>query len=218
MSEWPAFLEKPWVDDPVTGVRLPVPVAGWTRVDRDAVLGGLADFCSGVLRAKGYLDGDALERLGDGYRRMLAARAGDPGGDDFLEFVAMALERENGLPVDAELGRMERVLHRARFDRMVQWTFGRLPGVMPGELYEIMPSARAICRLLRCPASLAGDTSLIHVASVNPAAAHLAACWLRAEIARQELGEAPFVFAFTLTPDDWRSRCQQHFPEDVHEC
>jgi hypothetical protein len=218
MTALPQFLDRPWIEDPVTGVRVPVPAGVWTRDSRDAVLTGLADFCAGVLRVKGYLDGDTLERLGAEYRLRLAARVDGAAAEDFPGFVAETLERERGLSALEELGRMGRVVQAARFDRMVRWTFGRLPGLRPGELYEIAPSVRALCRLLRCPASYAGDDhSLIHVTSANPAAAHLAAFWLRAEIERQADGEAPFVFAFVVDPDDWHSRCQQHFPEDVHE-
>ena len=58
---------------------------------------------------------------------------------------------------------------------------------------------------------LAGDVSVVHVASINPVAVLVASAWVNHELTLQSGGEAPFVFPFMIDLPVWSLLLQRHF-------
>ena len=105
---------------------------------------------------------------------------------------------------------MQVALRHRLVDRVHCWTFGTLPG-RATSLYDYNPSLRPCCALLGCPAMLAGDVSVVHVASINPVAVLVASAWVNHELTLQSGGEAPFVFPFMIDLPVWSLLLQRHF-------
>ena len=129
---------------------------------------------------------------------------------DFLLFTAESQAEKHGLAVDAEVARMQKLLRGSLHERVHYWTFGPLPG-RASSLYEFCPALREVCALLGCPAVIAGETSVMHVASINPIAALVAASLIRQELAKDEEADAPFVFSFLIDLSSWSHMLHRHF-------
>ncbi len=129
---------------------------------------------------------------------------------DFLNFTAQTQAQKHSLTVDEEVARMQKLLRNSLNDRVHYWSFGPLSG-KASALYDHCPSLRPVCTALGCPATLAGETSIVHVASLNPVSALVASFWISQELNRMSDGESPFVFTFLTDLPVWQVLMQRHF-------
>jgi hypothetical protein len=129
---------------------------------------------------------------------------------DFLNFTAEIQAQKHSLTVEGELVRMQKVLRNSLNDRVHYWSFGPLSG-RASALYDHCPGLRPVCMALGCPATLAGETSIVHVASLNPVSALVASFWISQELNRTSEGDAPFVFTFFTDLPAWQVLMQRHF-------
>lgn len=129
---------------------------------------------------------------------------------DFLEFAAEYQAQKHALTAEGELARMQRLLRNSLNDRVHCWSFGPLSG-RASALYEHCPVLRPVCMALGCPATLAGETSIVHVTSLNPVSALAASFWISQELNRTSEGDAPFVFSFFTDLPAWQLLMQRHF-------
>jgi hypothetical protein len=129
---------------------------------------------------------------------------------DFLNFTAETQAQKHSLTVEGELVRMQKVLRNSLNDRVHYWSFGPLSG-RASALYDHCPGLRPVCMALGCPATLAGETSIVHVASLNPVSALVASFWISQELNRTSEGDAPFVFTFFTDLPAWQVLMQRHF-------
>lgn len=198
--------------DTIAGLSLSAPFHAADDAARREVLDAVASCCTQQLRQGGYFsvsEGDEMMRL---YRASLVPLSRENrASNDFLIFTAEQQARKHSLTIEGELHRMQTLLllRWSLSDRVHCWSFGMLPG-RSSSLYDIRPSLRDCCQLLGCPAVLAGETSIVHVASVNPVAVLAAAAWIGTEIAASS-GDAPFVFPFMIDLPLWTSLRQRHF-------
>ena len=199
-------------NEPITGITFPKSA---TDCDENAslkVLDAIATCCTRHLQQGGYLSDVEAKRLMISYRAMLATRPQTKHASmDFLAFIADAQAEVHALQSDAEIARMQRLLRRSLNDRVHYWSVGPLPG-RAGSLYEQFPQMRAICSALGCPGVIAGEESVMHVASINPVAALVAASWICHESSSSSHGDAPFVFPFLVDAPTWNTLLQRHFP------
>ena len=192
----------------ITGISFPAKFTASDIGPRLAVLGAVASCCAQHLLDGGYFSVDEEAAMLKAYK--IRMEASDP--PDFLLFTAEALAKKHALTVEGEILRMQTmlVLRWRLSDRLHCWTFGVLPG-RATSLYDHSASLRSTCSLLGCPAVLAGDSSVIHVASINPVAVLTAAAWIGHELTSQSGGESPFVFPFMVDLPAWNTLLQRHF-------
>lgn len=192
----------------ITGISFPTSFAASDDVARTAVLEAVATCCAQHLLQGGYFSDVEEAAMLTAYK----ARLQTPAPPDFLIFTAEAQAKKYSLTIEGEIHRMQTMLLlRWRLsDRVHCWTFGTLPG-RASSLYDHSPSLRTCCSLLGCPAVLAGDSSVVHVASVNPVAVLTAAAWIGHELTLQCAGESPFVFPFMIDLPAWNALLQRHF-------
>lgn len=191
----------------ITGISFPSPASTADTAAMNEVLRAIAECCVNRLREGGYLSENEAKPLLHAYEQNLEWRNGPP---DFLAFTAESQAEKHSLTVDGEVQRMQKLLRGSLHDRVHYWTFGPIPG-RAGSLYDVCPSLRAACSALACPAVLAGEDSVMHVASINPVAALVAASWISHEIRNDAEGEAPFVFPFLIDLPAWNLLLQRHF-------
>jgi hypothetical protein len=164
------------------------------------------------LQQAGYMtDTEAGEILASYRSHLSPANAQEsPSSRDFLAFTARIQARKHELTPEGEVARMQRVLRHRLHDHVHYWSVGALPG-RPKSLYDHCPSLRVACSLLGCPAVLAGETSLVHVASLNPLSAVVASDWIRHEMTSAGQTDAPFIFSFIVDLPTWEGLVQRHF-------
>lgn len=133
-----------------------------------------------------------------------------PATRDFLAFTARIQAIKHELTPEGEIVRMQRVLRHRLHDHVHYWSVGPLPG-RPRSLYEHRPALRVACSLLGCPSTLAGEASIVHVASLNPLSAVVASDWIRHEMTDGGKSDAPFIFSFIVDLSVWEGLVQRHF-------
>jgi len=181
-----------------------------TTTDRTSllpVLDRIAQTSVKHLQQGGYVSEAEAAPLIPAYQKALAS-AKPP--SDFLIFVAEAQATKHSLTVEGEITRMQKLLRSCLNDRVHYWSFGPLPG-RASALYEHCPGLRPVCSALGCPATLAGENSIVHIASINPVAALVISFWISHELNRETEAEAPFVFPFLLDLPAWQALMQNHF-------
>lgn len=176
------------------------------RIGLSSVLENIAATTLKHLRQGAYVSEEEAEALLTAYRSKVGAGA----PPDFLHFTAETQAQKHSLSVDGEVLRMQKVLRSSLNDRVHYWTFGPLSG-KPSSLYDHCPDLRRICTVLRCPATLAGETSIVHVASINPVSALVASFLIGQELGRSAEGESPFIFTFLTDLPSWQTLLQRHF-------
>lgn len=193
----------------ITGITFPSlpPTAALETSEIQPVLKEIAECCVKHLRQGGYLSEAEAKPLLTEYNQGLGYRIGPP---DFLAFAAECQAEKHSLTVDGEVQRMQKLLRASLQDRVHYWTFGPIPG-RAGSLYDQCPSLRAACSALGCPAVMAGEDSVMHVASINPVAALVAAAWIGHELSQIEDSDMPFVFPFLIDLTAWNVLLQRHF-------
>lgn len=155
-----------------------------------------------------YLEEGESEHLLAAYGEQLDAASGII--PDFLEFVAGYQAQKHTHSAEGELSRMQSLLRSSLNDRVHCWSFGPLPG-RASALYEHCPVLRPVCMALGCPAILTEETSIVHVASLNPVSALASSFWISQELNRTSEGDAPFVFSFFTDLPAWQLLMQRHF-------
>ena len=199
-------------NEPVTGIAFPNVTSEDDESSLVRVLDGIAVCCMRHLQQGGYVSDVEAKALLISYRAMLSSQPRNGRtSPDFLAFAAEEQAARHSLQADSEIARMQRLLRRSLHDRVHYWTVGPLPG-RPGSLYEHLPSLRTICSTLSCPGVVAGESSVMHVASINPVAALVAASWIDHECTSAADGESPFVFPFLVDTPTWSTLLQRHFP------
>jgi len=192
------------MSEPLTGLPLPVK-HDWTGLR--PVLERIAQTTVTHLRHGGYVSEDEAAPVVAAYQAALKADVQPP---DFLAFVAEFQAKKHSLTMEGEVIRMQKLLRSCLNDRVHYWSFGPLPGRATA-LYEHCPALRSVCATLGCPASLAGETSIVHVASINPVAAMVASFRISQELNREAEGDIPFVFSFLADLPVWQAMMQRHF-------
>ncbi|HCN30087.1 MAG TPA: hypothetical protein DIT64_15380 [Verrucomicrobiales bacterium] len=193
------------VAEAVNGIPLSATVPGLS--DIRPVLERIAVTCVKHLRLGGYLSEAEAALLTSSYRESIC-RPSPP--QDALIFIAETQAEKHSLTVEGEVLRMQKILRASLSDRVHYWSFGPLPG-RADALYEHCPALRPICGALGCPAIMAGETSIVHVASINPVAATVASFWIGHELNRVTAGDSPFVFSFLTDLASWSQLMQRHF-------
>ena len=171
------------------------------------VLEEIATCCLKHLRSGGYIAESEGKEILTSYLCSLTSRNAPK---DFLFFMAEAQAEKHSLAIDAEVTRMQRLLRRSLHERVHFWTFGPLPG-RAASLYDHCPPLRELCSFLGCPAIIAGETSVMHVASINPVAALVASSLIRQEVTSDAETDAPFVFPFLIDLPAWNMLLHRHF-------
>lgn len=191
----------------ITGIAFPgvSPAMGGAEVQ--PVLERIAGCCLKHLRQGGYVSDDEAVTLLTAYQKSLQPAVRPR---DFIVFVAEAQAARHKVTVEGEVQGMQKLLRHSLNDRVHAWSFGLPPGRATA-LYEHCPALRPVCAALGCPATLAGETSIVHVASINPVAALVAAFWIDHEVTRVAGGDSPFVFPFLVDMPSWNTLCQRHF-------
>lgn len=195
----------------IAGLTFTSPFHATDEAARRSVLEAVASCCAQQLRQGGYFSHSEAEAMLNTYRSTMLASDSRHPANDFLYFSAEQQAKKHALTLDGELHRMQMLLllRWSLSDRVHCWTFGTLPG-RAASLYEYCPPLRACCELLGCPAILAGENSLVHVASINPVAVLAAAAWIGTELGQLN-GESPFVFPFMIDLPLWSALRQRHF-------
>jgi hypothetical protein len=191
----------------ITGINIPPPPAAVNPGAMLPTLEEIATCCMKHLRSGGYLTEAEGKDMLTAYLCALTSR--NP-PRDFLLFTAEMQAEKHSLSVDSEVSRMQKVLRGRLHDRVHFWTFGPMPGRASG-LYELCPSLRDICSVLGCPSVIAGETSIMHVASINPVAALVTASFITCEIMKDAEADGPFVFPFLIDLPAWNLMLQRHF-------
>lgn len=171
------------------------------------VLERVAVTCMKHLHLGGYLSEAESALLTNAYRESICRPHPPP---DVLVFIAETQAEKHSLVVEAEVQRMQKILRASLSDRVHYWSFGPMPGRADG-LYEHCPALRPICSALGCPAIIAGESSIVHVASINPVAATVASFWIGHELNRTSGGDSPFIFPFLTDLASWNQLMQRHF-------
>jgi hypothetical protein len=172
------------------------------------VLDRIATTTVTYLQQGGYLPDAEAAPLLAAYGEKLGAASGLM--PDFLNFTAQTQAQKHELTVEEEVARMQKLLRSSLNDRVHYWSFGPLSG-KASALYDHCPRLRTVCTALGCPATLAGETSIVHVASLNPVAALVASFWISQELNSICEGESPFVFTFLTDLPVWQVLMQRHF-------
>ncbi len=193
-------------------ISFPFPFDASNAAMRRSVLESIAACCAQHLRQGGYFSNEEADEMLRAYHENLDAIESNPlQGLDFLMFSAEVQAQKHSVTVEGEIHRMQTLL-LLRWnppERVYSWTFGTLPG-RPSSLYDYCPVLQACCALLGCPAVLAGEASVVHVASINPIAVHAAATLIGNELAKVG-GEYPIVFPFMINLALWTTLSQRHF-------
>ncbi len=172
------------------------------------VLDRIAGTTVTYLEQGGYLaEGEAAPLLAAYGEKLVAASGLMP---DFLNFAAESQAQKHSLTAEGELVRMQKVLRSSLKGRVHYWSFGPLPG-RASALYDHCPGLRPVCMALGCPAILAGETSIVHVTSLNPVSALVASFWISQELHRTSEDDAPYVFTFFTDLPAWQTLMQRHF-------
>lgn len=188
----------------LTGIPLP---AKTDRTSLRPVLERIAHISLKHLREGGYVSEEESAPLLPAYSDALNSF---PPPTDFLTFVAEAQTAKHTVTVEGEISRMQKLLRSRLNDRVHFWSFGTLPG-RSSALYEHCPGLQPVCSTLGCPATLAGETSIVHVTSLNPVAALVVSFWISHELNRTTEGDAPFVFSFLTDLSTWQLLMHNHF-------
>lgn len=191
----------------ITGVSFPSPLPAAGASAMLPLLEEIATCCVKHLRAGGYISESEGKELLTAYLCSLTSR--NP-PQDFVSFTAEFQAQKHSISVDAEVTRMQKLLRRGLHEQVHFWTFGPLPG-RAASLYEHCPPLREVCALLGCPAVIAGETSVMHVASINPVSALVASSLISHQLTVDEEAEAPFVFPFLIDLPVWNMLLQRHF-------
>lgn len=192
------------MNESITGFQLP---AKTDRGSLQPVLERIALTSIKHLREGGYVSEAEAAPLLPAYQTALQSSTPPP---DFLSFVAERQAKKHSLTVEGEITRMQKLLRVCMNDRVHFWSFGTLPGRATA-LYEHCPGLRSVCATLGCPATLAGETSIVHVVSMNPVSALVTSFWIGHELNRETDGDAPFVFSFLTDLPTWQVLMQNHF-------
>lgn len=187
------------------GISIP---SGVNMTSMREVLNGVTNRTLVILQEAGCIHKNESAPLLAAYGEKLGAAAGLM--PDFLNFTAEFQARKHSLTAEVELVRMQKVLRNSLNDRVHYWSFGPLSG-RTAPLYEHCPSLRSVCMALGCPATLAGEASIVHVTSLNPVSALVASFWISQELSRTAEGDAPFIFAFFTDLAAWQALMQRHF-------
>ncbi len=187
--------------------QLPTPPPS-DRISLQPVLENISVTTLKHLRQGGYLSDAEAQPLLEVYRQKLMQTAGQT--PDFLHFIAEEQAQKHSLTIEGEVARMQKLLRNSLNDRVHYWSFGPLSG-KASALYDHCPGLRPVCSALGCPSTLAGETSIVHVASINPVSALVASFWIGQELNRASEGEAPFVFTFLTDLSSWQVLMQRHF-------
>lgn len=191
----------------ITGITFPSLLWASDARAMGSVLEGIAKCCLKHLREGGYISADESEPVLEAYLRGLTK--GNT-SSDFICFAAENQANKHSLSIEGEVARMQRVLRGSLRERVHYWTFGPLPG-RPSSLYDLHPRLRAACSALGCPTVVAGEASVLHVASINPVAALVATSWIAHEITQEPDADAPFIFPFLIDLATWNMQLQRHF-------
>ena len=194
----------------IHGVKIPA----FAQVDHPAactqVLHELAACCARHLTGGGYFSNDEAAAILGEYQERLHGGAALPHQEDFIAFAAEKRALEHQLDQADEIRRMQKVLRWSVHTRVPFWSFGPLPG-KPDSLYQRHPRLRPACQRLGCPAMFAGDSSIIHLAALNPYAALVGAAWIEHEACRDNGDSRPFVFPMLVDLPAWQHMLQRHF-------
>lgn len=177
------------------------------RLGLSSVLENIAATTVKHLRQGGYVSEAEANALLAAYRCKLGGTSAAP---DFLHLIAETQAQKHSLTVDGEVARMQKLLRGSLKDRVHYWTFGPMSG-KPASLYDHCPDLRRVCKALGCPATLAGETCIVHVASINPVSALVASFLIGQELGRASEGESPFIFTFLTDLPSWQLLLQRHF-------
>ncbi|WP_038163015.1 hypothetical protein [Verrucomicrobium sp. BvORR106] len=172
----------------------------------------IASCTASHLQQGGYMTDDEARELLASYRAHLSSGSAQdsPTITDFLAFAARTQSKIHELTAEGEVARMQKVLRHRLHEHVHYWSVGPLPG-RPKSLYEHSPALRIACSLLGCPSVLAGETSIVHIASLNPMSAVVAADWIRHEMTAGGQADAPFIFSFIVDLPLWEGLVQRHF-------
>lgn len=191
----------------ITGVSFPSPLPAVSGSAMFPMLEEIATCCVKHLRAGGYLSEAEGKELLTAYLCSLTSR--NP-PQDFVSFTAESQAQKHSLSVDGEVTRMQRLLRGSLHERVHFWTFGPLPG-RAASLYDHCPPLREVCAFLGCPAVIAGEPSVMHVASINPVSALVASSLISHQLTNDADVDAPFVFPFLIDLPAWNMLLQRHF-------
>lgn len=188
----------------ITGFPLP---AKTDRLSLQPVLERIAQTTVKHLRQGGYVSEAEAAPWIPAY--LTALNSAHPPAD-FLTYVADVQAQKHSLTQEGEVIRMQKLLRNCLNDRVHYWSFGPLPG-RAAALYDHCAGLRPVCAALGCPATLAGETSIVHIGSINPVSALVASFWISHELNRETDGDAPFVFSFLMELPAWHILMQNHF-------
>jgi hypothetical protein len=191
----------------ITGIQIPPPPAAANPGAMLPALEEIATCCVKHLRSGGYVTEAEGKEMLTAYLCALTSR--NP-PRDFLLFTAEMQAEKHSLTVESEVTRMQKVLRGCLHDRVHFWSFGPLPG-RASSVYDLCAPLRDVCSVLGCPAVIAGETSVMHVASINPVAALVAASFITREIMKDQDTDGPFVFPFLVDLAAWNVMLQRHF-------
>ncbi|HYF35826.1 MAG TPA: hypothetical protein VD994_11080 [Prosthecobacter sp.] len=191
----------------VTGINVPSPPPAANISSMFPTLEEIATCCVKHLRAGGYISEAEGKEVLTSYLCSLTSR--NP-PKDFLLYTAEVQGAKHSLGIESEVSRMQRLMRGSLHERVHYWTFGPLPG-RAASLYDHCPSVREACAVLGCPAVVAGETSIVHVASINPVAALVASALIVHEVSKGDDADAPFVFPFLIDLPGWNSLLHRHF-------
>ena len=191
----------------ITGINVQSPPLAANISAMFPTLEEIATCCVKHLRSGGYITESEGKEVLTSYLCSLTSR--NP-PKDFLLFTAEVQGEKHSLSVEAEVARMQKVLRGSLHERVHYWTFGPLPG-RAASLYEHCPALRDVCAILGCPAVIAGESSIMHVASINPVAVQVAGTLIAQELSKGAEADAPFVFPFLIDLSAWSQLLQRHF-------
>jgi len=195
----------------ITGIQFPASGEQEDPGSWLSVLEAIGKFSAGRLKDTAFLTADTADEVLSAYMARVNASPGlEDVTVDFVAFAAEAQAAAHGRAMELEVALMQKIMLGSLLGRVQSWTFGGLPGPAEG-LYGHCASTHLGCEALGCPSILGGEASIVHVTGLNPAAALVAAAWIRQELAGQAGGEAPFVFSLVLDLPSWRVAMKRHF-------
>ncbi len=197
----------------LTGITIPHPFSVSDETACRSVLQGIASSCASHLRQGGYFSDDEAGAMLRAYQDFLYATTFRPEqAVDFLLFCADLQAQQHSVTVEGEVHRMQSLLllRWSSTERIYSWTFNTLSGRVTS-LYEHSPELRSVCAMLNCPAMLAGEPSIVHVASINPVAVHVTMELIKEELVKAN-GDIPFVYPLMINMTLWNTLRQRHFP------
>ena len=191
----------------ITGINIPSSLPAANISAMFPTLEEIATCCLKHLRSGGYIAEAEGKEVLTSYLCSLTSR--NP-PKDFVYYTAEVQAEKHSLALDSEVARMQRLLRRSLHERVHYWTFGPMPG-RAASLYDHCPSLKDVCAVLGCPAVIAGETSVMHVSSINPVAALVTSSLICHELTKVEDADAPFVFPFLIDLPAWNLLLQRHF-------